>query len=78
MTNDDRPDGWYRNVARGTKAAKLVAVFRSIDLNAEDVGGMAGFNWETAADAAGVPLPSDETRAIVLGILKADGKEPDT
>ena len=64
---------WYESVARGKKAAKLASVFRSINASGIDVSDLPDMSWEMAAEIAKVRIPSHETRAVVIGILSADG-----
>lgn len=65
------PANPHEQAARYRKVFKLTEVLRKHDITAEQVAGMDERQWGLAAKAAGVNLPSAETRGLVVAHMRA-------
>jgi hypothetical protein len=54
---------------QGRKALKVASAFRGVGVDSGLLAQAADFNWQTAEGVAGVSRCSEETRALVFGIL---------
>jgi hypothetical protein len=68
---------WFKAVSRGRKAALLAQALLEVDCDAATARTMADFNWDSAAQVAGVNRPSHETKAVAVGIMDAHEQAQD-
>lgn len=65
----------YERAAREVKAERLVHAIESAGITAEMMSYADEDGWAKAAEGAGVHLPSEKTRALVMQMLAAREKE---
>lgn len=61
----------YQDAARLRKVLKITSMLRQIDATPSQVAGMTDEQWELAAKAAEVNMPSAATRALVIDAMAA-------
>ena len=64
----------YEVEGRARKALALIDVCRGAGWDAEDVQAFGEPQWAMLADATGVNLPSEKTRALVVHALERDAR----
>lgn len=60
----------YELLARSGKAGKLANLAQAWHIRSYDVAGWSSDSWGMLADAARVKRPSEETQALVIGMLR--------
>lgn len=65
-----KPTNGHEYSARLVKAGKLANLAHAWKIRSYDVAGWSEASWGMLADAARVNRPSEETQAIVIGMLR--------
>lgn len=65
-----RPTNGHEYSARLLKAGKLANLAQAWHIRSYDVAGWSPDSWGMLADAARVKRPSEETQALVIGMLR--------
>ncbi len=65
-----RPRAIHQELARERKARALCKVLRKAGATPESIAALSEKGWALAASAAGVRMPSEETRAVVFAQLR--------
>ena len=65
-----QPSNPHELLARSAKADKLSLLCQQYRIRSYDVAGWSDESWQLLADAARVKAPSEETRAMLISMLR--------